>query len=111
MLTSEIGYLRSHGAKMSLEIRYAKSALDDFNRVYEFLDKVDPSAAIRAVEKIYTSIGDLKKHPGLGRPYDLSRDVRELIVSFSKTAYVVRYQENNDSVVILRIWHSREMRA
>lgn len=95
---------------MSLEIRYAKAALDDFQRLHAFLDKVDSNAAIRAVETLYDSISDLKNHPGLGRPYDVSRHVREFVVKYKKTAYIIRYQTSDDAILILRIWHARENR-
>ncbi len=95
---------------MSLEIRYANAALDDFQRLHDFLDKVDPNAAIRAVETLYASISDLKTHPGLGRPYDVSRHVREIVVKYKKTGYIVRYQTSDDVILILRIWHAREDR-
>jgi plasmid stabilization system protein ParE len=96
---------------MSLEIRYAKAAFDDFERLHAFLDAVDSTAAIRAVETLYASISDLKTHPGLGRPYDVPRNVREIIVKYKRTAYVVRYQTSDDVILILRIWHAREDRA
>lgn len=95
---------------MSFEVRYATAALDDFQRLHAFLDKVDPNAAIRAVETLYASISDLKNHPALGRPYDVPRNVREIVVKYKKTAYIIRYQTSDDVVLILRIWHAREDR-
>ena len=41
-----------------------------------------------------------------------ARNVRELIVRFGQSSYVVRYayRQQDDEVVVLRIWHSREAR-
>ncbi len=40
-------------------------------------------------------------------------DVRELIVPFGRSAYVIRYAHaaGSDEVIILRIWHGREERG
>jgi hypothetical protein len=37
---------------------------------------------------------------------------RELVVSFASGAFVLRYmRETNDTVVIIRVWHSKEKRT
>jgi plasmid stabilization system protein ParE len=37
---------------------------------------------------------------------------RELFIPFGASAYVLRYmQEDKDTVVVVRVWHSREIRS
>ena len=37
---------------------------------------------------------------------------RELVVSFGAGAYVLRYmRDENDTVVLIRVWHSKEKRT
>ena len=49
--------------------------------------------------------------PDRGRPTGTA-DVRELIVPFGSSAYVLRYAHaaRADEVIVLRIWHGREQR-
>jgi plasmid stabilization system protein ParE len=48
--------------------------------------------------------------PGRGRPGG-EKALRELVVPFGSGAYVVRYAAlSGDEIVIIRIWHGREMR-
>ena len=50
--------------------------------------------------------------PQRGRPSGIA-SVRELVVPFGQSSYVLRYAylANRDEIVILRIWHGREQRA
>ena len=36
--------------------------------------------------------------------------MRELVVKFGKSAYVVRYRVTDGAVIVLRIWHGRQNR-
>jgi len=53
----------------------------------------------------------LRDLPERGRPA-ARRGYRELIVPFGRGAYVIRYRIDYDrnTVVIVRIWHGRELR-
>lgn len=53
----------------------------------------------------------LKSFPCLGRPLADGSDRRELSLSFGAGSYVLRYMlEDEDTIIILRVWHSREER-
>jgi plasmid stabilization system protein ParE len=57
------------------------------------------------------ALQSLDVFPERGRPVG-ARNVRELIVRFGQSSYIVRYayRQQDDEVVVLRIWHSREAR-
>jgi len=90
------------------EIVYAKRALADLERVFEFLAETDPDAATAAVETIQHAIGILEHHPLIGRPAEY--DLRELVISRGRTGYVALYDyiEPLDTILILALRHQRE---
>ena len=56
-------------------------------------------------------VGLLKSMPKIGRPMDDDTGRRELVISFEARAFVLRYMwDKNDTVVIIRVWHSKENR-
>jgi plasmid stabilization system protein ParE len=86
-------------------------ALKDVSRLYDFLIDKNSEAAIRAVKTIRQAAKSLEQMPELGRPMHDNSGRREILVSFSSGAYVLRYvYAKDDTVTIVRIWHSREVR-
>jgi plasmid stabilization system protein ParE len=86
-------------------------AIADLDRLRAFLADKNPDAARRAIELIGTAIQSLDTFPGRGLP-TAAAGVRELIVPFGNSAYVLRYAYETPSqeVVVLRVWHGREWR-
>jgi plasmid stabilization system protein ParE len=84
----------------------------DIERLGAFLADKNPDAARRAVAILTRAIDSLTTHPERGRPAGAG-GMRELVVPFGQSAYIVRYayDANRDEVVIIRIWHGREARA
>jgi len=94
------------------QIKWLSEAVTDLHRLHSFLKEHDQKVADNAAGRILDGINLLKATPRLGRPMsndDVER--RELFMSFGAGSYVIRYRfENNDNVVIIRIWHSKENR-
>lgn len=90
----------------------SKEAMADFHRLHDFLADKEPRAAQRAIAALRAAISSLEVFPGRGRPSGIA-GIRELVVPFGTSAYVVRYAylPGRDSLVVLRLWHSREERA
>jgi plasmid stabilization system protein ParE len=89
----------------------SREAAADLERLHEFLREQNPDAAQRAVSVLADAVDSLATMPDRGRPSGIPA-VRELIVPFGRSAYVIRYGHfvDEDSVVVLRIWHGREQR-
>lgn len=94
-----------------MKLIVSPEAASDLNRLRAFLDDKDPDAARRAATALIHAIQSLDTFPDRGRPTGIE-GVRELIVPFGNSAYVLRYAHLADAeeVVVLRIWHGREQR-
>ena len=96
---------------MSNALVWLPAALEDMERLYQFLHKKSPSAAMRAAQTIIEGARLLESTPEAGRPMSDDTGRRELFVRFGTGAYVLRYKmDAADTVVIIRVWHSRENR-
>jgi len=82
----------------------------DIERLYGFLLEETPLAAERAVRVIRRGGDLLLEHPSAGRPMDDETARRELFIPFGASAYVLRYRIHGETIVVLRVWHSREVR-
>ena len=89
----------------------SRAAGADFERLHQFLADKDPDAAGRAATAIDAAVQSLVHLPQRGRPLG-TLGMRELIVPFGRSAYVLRYaySQGRDELVIVRAWHSREER-
>ncbi len=94
-----------------MKLSLSREAAADLARLHDFLAPADTAVAQRAVATIVEAIDSLETFAARGRPVDIS-DMRELIVPFGQSAYVVRYAclTRSDEIVVLRIWHGREQR-
>jgi plasmid stabilization system protein ParE len=87
---------------------YSKGALNNFERILEFLLEAEPALAYRVIDNIADAIEILQRHPLIGRP--LENEKHELLISRGKTGYVAlyRYDESLDIVFVLALRHQRE---
>jgi len=87
---------------------YSERALEDLERLNDFLIGSDPQAALETVGLIEEAILILRSHPLIGRPVD--PNLRELVISRGRTGYVALYsfEVYQDAVLILSIRHQRE---
>ena len=92
-------------------LRWLPLALDDLERLIDFLHEKSLMAANKAAAAILEGAELLLTAPRLGRALPDSVGRRELIIPFAGGAYVLHYMlEGRETIVILRVWHSREER-
>lgn len=92
-------------------LRWLPSALDDLERLIDFLHEKSPTAAGKAAAAILEGSELLLTAPRLGRALPDSTGRRELVIPFAGGAYGLPYMlEGRETIVILRVWHSREER-
>ena len=93
-------------------ILLSPDAVEDIERLRSFLDQNNPDAARRALALIWTALDRLQEYPDLGMPTG-DADIRQIVVRFSASGYIVRYVSlpEDGNILITRIWHGREART
>ncbi|HEY9145323.1 MAG TPA: type II toxin-antitoxin system RelE/ParE family toxin [Thiobacillus sp.] len=88
---------------------YTSQALDDLDRLEDFLLETDVPAARKTIPLIVSAVETLRLHPNIGRRRGVQ--VRELVISRGKTGYIAlyRYDEIRDVARVLAIRHQREV--
>ena len=95
-----------------LSVVWLPEALDDFQRLFNFLHEKNAEAAARAAATILSAANLLETTPHLGRPLSDMSDQRELFMAFGAGSYVIRYKIQNDHIInVIRVWHSKESRT
>ena len=91
------------------QVSYAGNALENLERIFEFIARHDASAAGATVEAIRSGLQILADHPFVGRPVE--GELRELIMSHGRTGYLAlyRYLPATDEAQVLAIRHQREL--
>lgn len=86
---------------------FSLHALQDIERLAEFLLECDPAASATS-EVLIGGLRILKDHPLIGRPAELG--YRELLISRGRSGYVAlyKYDVERDAVLILAVRHQRE---
>ncbi|MDY6781690.1 MAG: type II toxin-antitoxin system RelE/ParE family toxin [Cyanobacteriota bacterium] len=92
------------------QIKWSPSALNDLERLLSFLKSRNVQAAQRAVQAIRQAAVSLQEFPQRGLQVKKGSNQRKLKVSFGKQGYVIYYFIEDDTVVIVRIYHGRENR-
>jgi plasmid stabilization system protein ParE len=87
---------------------FSPLALQDIERLAEFLMQSDPTAASATADVLTGGLNILKEHPLIGRPAELG--YRELLISRGRTGSVAlyKYEVERDAAIILAIRHQRE---
>lgn len=95
---------------MSYLVLWSNKALNDLQRVYDFLSEKNEDAAIEAFKTIRQAAIFLENFPGAGRPAtDLDPEHREIVVPFGVSGYVFVYEVNeNQEILILALKHQKE---
>jgi len=87
-----------------------EGAVQGLERCRLFLAEKNPQAAVRAGQAIVQQFALLETEPEIGRPFDDSPELRELIVPFGESGYVALYhhEAKSDSVYVLAFRHQKE---
>jgi plasmid stabilization system protein ParE len=90
----------------------SRAATADLVRLRAFLADKNSAATQRALAGLVDAIDSLAVFPERGRACD-AFGLRELIVPFGRSAYVVRFAHDPQQreIIIVRVWHGREART
>ncbi len=91
-----------------MELKWTSKALSDLTRLYEFLAAVNEGVAVRTVQSLAAAPTSLLANPRIGESLEEfeSREVRRILVGH----YEIRYEIQEPTIYVLRLWHTRENR-
>ena len=89
-------------------VKWTSKALSDLARLYDFLAPVNQPAAAHTVQALATAPASLRVNPRIGEKLEEfdSREVRRILVG----KYENRYEIQESTIYVLRLWHTREDR-
>jgi plasmid stabilization system protein ParE len=94
-----------------VNIEWSAGAVADLDRFSDFLQSRFPTMARTVGREIHRKVDLLIDTPELGRPLSGRRDRRQIVVRVLNASYIVQYRLAADRLVILRVFHGREVRA
>lgn len=91
-----------------MKIKWTSKALSDLVRLYEFLAVKNRQAAAHTVQSLSAAPDRLLEQSRIGEKLDEfdPREVRRILIG----RYEMRYEIQDTSIIVLRIWHTREDR-
>jgi toxin ParE1/3/4 len=89
-----------------VKLSFTRRALGDLQRLRAFIAKDNPHAAQRVSAELRRSIAGLVDQPRIAPVLEYPPGVRRWVAG----RYVVHYLIEDDTLVVLRIWHGREQR-
>ena len=91
-----------------MELKWTSKALSDLVRLRDFLAPANSQAAARAVQSLAAAPVRLIEYPRIGEKLEEfePREVRRILVG----NYEIRYEIQNTTISVLRLWHTREDR-
>ncbi len=90
-----------------MRIRFTVEAIRDLDRLRAFVEDKNPHAARRIAAELLDGIENLGRFPDMGLPVSRAPEPRLMRDLFVGT-YTVRYLRDENSIIILRIWHGKE---
>ena len=93
-----------------MKLVWLPEARDDIQRLFDFLVEKDPEAALRMLGRVRAGAATLLEFPRAGKRMDEDTERREFFVPFGVGAYVLRYRLREETILVIRVWHSRELR-
>ena len=91
-----------------MKTRYTPEAIHDLDRLREFIEIKNPVAAQRVAKELLLGIHKLKVFPKMG-VQALRAPQPELVRDLFIGNYTVRYLITKEELIILRLWHGREI--
>jgi plasmid stabilization system protein ParE len=91
-----------------MRIEWLDSAIDDLQRLRDFIQPHNKDAAHRAFRLIKSAVTPVGSNPRMGKPVEDLPDFHDLIIPFGASGYVIRYRIQGDTVFIIAVKHCKE---
>lgn len=91
-----------------MNLEWTEKAVSDLARLHEFLASVNKPAAERTIRTLTRAPTALLTNPRIGEQLFQfePREVRRILVA----RFELRYEITDETIYVLRIWHTREER-
>lgn len=91
-----------------MQLFWTSKAASDLVRLHDFLAPANPRAAVQTVQALTAAPRRLLEQPRIGERLEEfePREVRRILVG----KYEMRYEIQDSTIYILRLWHTREDR-
>lgn len=91
-----------------MDLVWTDASLSDLDRIYRHLEPVSPQAASRTMRVLAAAPRRLLEFPRIGARLNEfePREIHRVIVD----DYEIRYEIAQDTIFILRVWHTKEDR-
>ena len=109
-MAAHLGYSAIPAVAGPIDIEWSIDAVADLDRFATFLHAQHADLATRVALELIVKADVLRRHPTLGRPLTVRADYRELVLRVLGGAYALQYRYDGRSVLMLRVFHSREAR-
>ena len=94
---------------MPYAVVWSQRAIEDVQRLYQFLAEKNINAAKAAMTAILHKAEILDVQPNAGRPAnDLEPEHRELVIPCGASGYVMLYEILGENVIVLAVRHQKE---
>jgi plasmid stabilization system protein ParE len=91
------------------QVIFTPEALEDLERLRNFLKSSNPLAAEQAAKAILDSLKSLSHNPQIGRPVDeLPEEYRDWVIEFGRSGYIARYYIDGYMIIVLAVRHQKE---
>ncbi len=92
-----------------MKLKWTNKALSDLVRLHEFLVVVNQQAAAQTVQSLSAAPRRLLEQLRIGEQLEEfgPREVRRILVGH----YEMRYEIQDSTIYVLRLWHTREDRS
>lgn len=91
-----------------MSLRFTRDAIEDLIRLRKFIEGTYPIAAERIANELLSGMEKLKVFPEIGlkveRAFEPHR-IRDLFIG----NYTIRYLIGENEIVLLRLWHGKEI--
>jgi plasmid stabilization system protein ParE len=91
-----------------MRIEWHTSAIEDLQRLRDFIRPHNKEAAQRAVRLIRSALTPVELNPRIGKPVDDLPDFHDLVIPFGASGYVIRYRIQGDTALIIAVKHCKE---